>query len=188
MIVLAKAGSFTILAAIKDEICEELGISDINLLNPNYTFDLYQEEEVGRVNLSMYSQGVDLSFILTNVKSNNKQIQEKGKRSEIAGLALMPFDKPSLRIICDRYQIDGVALLPFDKSGVTDILNQDSFSQIPCYVFDPNDPTKVIETSYEEYTKDQRQKDFFRPITQATLVSLLKDPKFMNYYQEQSGR
>lgn len=176
-----------LLAALKDEIKEEIGIDDINLLNPNYAFDLYEEEEVGRVNFSMYAQNINLSFIMHNVMDNNKRIKDQGKKSEISGFALLPFDKPSLRLICDRYQIEGIALLPFEKPRLKDILNQDSFTKIPCYIFDSFDSEKIIETSYEEYSMGKKQRSFFRPITQATLVSIINDSNFMKYYQEQSG-
>lgn len=152
-----------LLAALVDETVEETGV-DLNLFNPNYKFDLIEEEDVGRVNMSMYARGLNLDFLLDNIGRNNKAIKEKGKKTEISGMALTPFDQ----------------LL------ISNIFNGESFERILCYVFDKDNPKKYQETNYKEFSEKQGLTEFLRPPTVAVFDAIVNMPGYMKHFREQS--
>jgi len=163
-------GKNPLISCLEREICKEVGIKDIDMIKPSYAFDLYEEEEVGRVNFSTYSQELTLDYLLLNFREANNSIFKQGKKSEV----------------------EGIALLPFDKRLLTSIMNKESLDKIPCYMYDPDNFAGLIETNYHEYLKGKgitniNDAELFRPITVATNEAIINKQNFMKYYQKQSG-
>ncbi len=159
-----------LISCLERETCKEIGIKDINTIKPSCSFDLYEEEEVGRVNFSTYSQELSLDYLLLNFRETNNNIFKQGKKSEV----------------------EGIALLPFDNILLTSIMNKESLDKIPCYMYDQDNFAELIETNYHEYLKEKNITNIkgvglFRPITSATAEAIITKKDFMESYQKQSG-